>query len=148
MFKKQRIFMVVIMGFILVAGYVLTFPQWLFPGLYPTFVETIESNWGLSLPPPEKEVDIYNDRGGFHGDGDAITELYYNNESDVELIKALSKEWVSGEKFETESLPERVLSLIKETDKDASYFFLQESGFDYIILELKGNKVTIFESYI
>lgn len=145
--KKQSIFLIVIMGFILVVGYLITFPQWLFPSLYPTFVETIESNWDLSLPIPEREIDIYNSRDGSHGDGDAITELHYNSDSDIEQIKTLSNEWISGEEFETGSFPEWVRSLIKEIDNDANYFFLQKSDFDYIILELKDKKVTIFESY-
>ena len=145
--KKRTIFSTVILSFVLFLGYLLTFPQWIFPSLYPTYVETIESNWGLSLPIPDSEIDIFNSRGGFHGDGDAITELHYSNRSDLEKIKALSNEWRIGEKFERESFPASVRSLIKEIDNDASYFFLQKSDFDYVILKLKDNTLTIFESY-
>ncbi len=134
------------MSFILVIGYILTFPQWLFPSLYPTYVETIKSIWNLSLPIPESEIKIYNTRDGSHGDGDAITELHYNSETDIEHIKTLSNDWISGEKFKIGSLPDWVQKLIK-IDIDARYFFLQKNDFDYIILERKGNKLIIYESY-
>ena len=144
--KKRPFFLIVIVSSILVMGYLITVPKWLFPSLYPTYIETIESNWNLTLPIPENEVDIHNSRGS-RGDGDAITELHYD-ESDIEKIKALSNEWISGEVFETGSFSEEVRSLINEIDNDARYFSLQKSVSDYIIVKLKGNKVTIYESYI
>lgn len=146
--KKKQITFFTIVVFIVVIGYIMAFPERLFPNLYPTYIETIESNWNLSLPIPDSENTIYNARDGSHGDGDAITELQYNDGTDIERIKGLSNDWVSGEEFKISEFPTWVQDLIKNIDNDASYFFLQDDGFDYIIFELKGNKLTIYESYI
>src|SRR5690606_35014638 len=75
--KKWKIIFPIIVVIILI-GYIMTFPKWLFPNLYPTYIETIERNWGISLPVPDNKETIYNTRGGFHGDGEAITVLVYN----------------------------------------------------------------------
>ena len=145
MLKKRPIFLIIIMCFILMIGYVFIFPEKFFES--PTFLETIEANWGLSLPNPDKELYLMSSRDGSHGDGDAIHELYYNNSADIEQIKALSNEWISDEEFDKGIFPEWVRSLIK-IDKDASYFYLQKYESDYIIFELKGNKLKIYESYM
>ena len=143
--KKWKIIIsLVIIAVLLIIGYVMTFPKWLFP----TYIETIESNWDISLPNPDSKKYILDSRGGFHGDGDAITELQYNHATDIQHIKGLTDKWVSGEKFEIKKFPTWVQDLIKNIDKDAWYFYLQESKSDYIIFELKGNKLIIYESYL
>ena len=147
MLKKRPIFFIIIMSFILMIGYVFLFPEKVFKFEFPTYLESVEGNWGLSLPVPDKEVSLFSSRSGPHGEGDAIHELYYNNSADIEKIKALSNEWIIGEEFDKEIFPEWVRILIK-IDKDASYFYLQEYESDYIIFELKGNKLKIYESYM
>ena len=147
MLKKRSIFIVIIMCIMLGIGYVFIFPEKVFKFEYPTFLETLEANWGLSLPNPDKEVYLLSSRDGSHGDGDAIHELHFNNSADIEQIKALSNEWITGEAFDKGLFPEWVRSLIK-IDTDASYFYLQKSELDYIIFELKDNKLKIYESYI
>ena len=120
------------------------FPERWTPSLNPTYIETI---WNLSLPIPDSEKDIYSSRVDFHGDGDAITELQYDNPMDIQKIKDLSNDWVSGEEFNIAELPNGVRELIIDIDKSSSYFYLQDS-YDYIFLKLNGNKLTIYESYI
>lgn len=39
------------------------------PSLYPTYIETIDSNWNVSLPIPDSKKGIYSSRFDFHGDG-------------------------------------------------------------------------------
>ncbi|WP_017187293.1 hypothetical protein [Alkalibacillus haloalkaliphilus] len=146
--KRKVIFITIIVGFVLIVGYIMAFPKWLFPSLYPTYIETIESNWNLVLPIPDSEETLYDTRGGFHGDGDAITELHYYEATDIKQIKALSNDWNSGEDLEIRYFPNRVQDLLKKIDDDASYLFLQGDRFDYIILKLKDEKLTIYESYI
>ena len=146
MLKKRPIFLIIIMCFFLGIGYVFLFPEKVFKFESPTFLETVEGNWGLSLPVPDKEVYLFSSRDGSHGDGDAIHELHYNNSADIEQIKALSNEWIIGEEFDKEIFPEWVRTLIK-IDKDASYFYLHKRD-DYIIFELKDNKLKIYESYM
>ena len=138
---------------ILIVGYLFLYPEkWiplLVPSLYPTFIETIDSNWNVILPIPNSEKKIMSDRGS-HGDGDAITELYYETSMDIQQIKALSNSWVSGEKFNINEFPSWVQDLIRSEslDKGADYFFLEKNGQDFIIFTLNGNKLTIYESYI
>lgn len=117
------------------------------PSLYPTYIETIDSNWNLSLPIPDSEKDIYSSRVDFHGDGEAITELLYDNPMDIQKIKDLSNNWVSGEELNITELPSGVQELIRDIDKSSNYFYLQNS-YDYIFFKLNGNKLTIYESYI
>ena len=146
MLKKRSIFIVIIMCIIIGIGYIFIFPEKVFKFEFPTFLETLEANWGISLPNPDKEVYLLSSRDGSHGDGDAIHELHFNNSADIEQIKALSNEWIIGEEFNKEIFPEWVRTLIK-IDKDAGYFYLQKHD-DYIIFELKDNTLKIYESYI
>ena len=126
MLKKRSIFIVIIMCIILGIGYVFIFPEKVFKFEFPTFLETLEANWGLSLPNPDKELYLFSSRDGSHGDGDAIHELYFYNSTDIEQIKGLSNEWIIGEEFDKEIFPEWVRALIK-IDKDASdFYFLDE----------------------
>ncbi|MDV2582931.1 hypothetical protein [Alkalibacillus haloalkaliphilus] len=146
--KRKVILITIIVVFILIVGYIMTFPKWLFPSLYPTYIETIESNWNIVLPIPDSEDTLYDTRGGFQGDGDAITELQYYDATNIEHIRALSNNWISGEDFKNKNFPIRVQDLLKNIDHDASYFFVEDDRFNYIILKLKGEKLTIYESYI
>lgn len=141
------IFTTIIVGVLLIIGSIIMFPERWTPSLNPTYIETIEANWNLSLPIPDSEKDIYSSRVDFHGDGDAITELQYDNPMDIQKIKDLSNDWVSGEEFNIAELPNGVRELIIDIDKSSSYFYLQDS-YDYIFLKLNGNKLTIYESYI
>lgn len=152
--KKWRlIFSSLILGLIIIVGYLFLNPEkWiplLVPSLYPTFIETVESKWNVTLPIPNREKDIFFDRG-FHGDGNSITELHYESATDLQQIKAQSNNWVSGEKFNINEFPSWVQDLIRSEslDKGADYFFLEKNGQDFIIFKLNGNKLTIYESYI
>ncbi|MEK4029453.1 hypothetical protein MKZ02_13075 [Pseudobacillus sp. FSL P4-0506] len=147
--KWRAVFFTFTGGFLLIIGAILVFPEWVFPELSPTYVQTLETNWGLLLPPPNKERVIKNTRE-FHGDGDAITELQYQQASDIQSIKHLSASWISGKKFKElkNQFPVWVSDLLTEVDNEAIYFYLRKAGSDYIVFELKGNKVTIYESYI
>lgn len=115
----------------------------------PTYAEVIEKNWGLVIPDPDEETLIKNERE-FHGDGETITELHYEKSNDIQSVKNLSDSWMSGEKFEATKkvLPNWINDLIKKVDKEANYFYLKKDRSDYIIFEMKGHQVTIYESYI
>ncbi|MGE7604674.1 hypothetical protein ACQKL5_19725 [Peribacillus sp. NPDC097675] len=141
------IFTTIIVGVLLILGSIIMLPERWAPSLYPTYIETIEANWNLSLPIPDSEKDIYSSRVDFHGDGEAITELLYDKPMDIQKIKDLSNNWVSGEEFNITELPTGVQELIREIDKSSSYFYLQDS-YNFIFFELNGNKLTIYESYI
>ena len=146
--KRRMIFTTIIVGVLLTIGYIIMLPERWAPSLYPTYIETIEANWNLSLPIPDGEKDIYSSRDGSHGDGDAITELHYDNPMDIQKIKDLSNSWVSGEKLNINELPNWVRELIRDIDKSSSYFYLHKDSYDYIFFKLNGNKLTIYESYI
>ena len=141
------IFTTIIVGVLLIIGSIIMFPERWAPSLYPTYIETIEANWNLSLPIPDSEKDIYSSRGS-HGDGDAITELHYNNPMDIQKIKELSNYWVSGEELNITEIPSGVQELIRDIDKSSSYFYLHKNSYDYIFFKLNGNMLTIYESYI
>ena len=51
------------MCFILMIGYVFLFPEKFIES--PTFLETIEADWGLSLPNSDKELYLMSSRDGF-----------------------------------------------------------------------------------
>lgn len=146
--KKWKIIFPIVV--IMLIAYIMTFPKWLFPHLYPTYIETIERNWGISLPEPDNKETFYNTRGGLFGDGEAITVLVYKQSSDIQYIKDISDSWVSGEEF-IEEIPSwmrnSVQDIMKEIDNDAKYFYLRKDLTDYVIFKLKGNELTIYESY-
>ena len=98
----------------------MTLPKWLFPSLYPTYIETLETNWDLALPNPVSKETKFNSRSGFHGDGDAITELHYENDEDIKYIKSLLNDWISSDELDINQYPDRVQALIKLFDEDAS----------------------------
>lgn len=56
----------------------------------PSFLGTIEFNWDIKLPKPVKIEEIYNSRGGFHGDGDSYYLLHYSQKKSNELISSLN----------------------------------------------------------
>jgi len=153
--KKWRLILSsLIVGVILIVGYLIMNPEkWLpslFPSLHPTYIETIQLYWDVALPIPDSEKDIYSSRNGSHGDGDAITELHYEQPKDIRKIWDLSNRWVSGEEFSINEFPSWVQDLMRmeSIDKGADYFFLQKDSHDFIIFKLNGNKLTIYESYI
>lgn len=155
--KVITIFPIIIVGVILIIGYlIMNQERWLpilspslYSILYPTYIKTIETNWDITLPIPESEKNIYSNRG-FHGDGDAITELLYENAADIQKIKDLSNSWVSGEEFNINEFPSWVQDLMKmeSIDMGAHYLFLQKNSSDFIIFKFNGTKLTIYESYI
>ena len=147
MFKKHPIFSIVSLILILGIGSVVLFPEKFFPSLFPTYLETVQTNWNLTLPTPDKTVYVLDTRGGPHGDGEAITELYYTNPNDLETIKALSPNWVDGEHFDTSKLPEDVRDLLGEVDDEAQYILFHED-LDHLILKLEEGKLTLIESFI
>ena len=149
--KKWRLILSsLIVGVILIVGYLIMNPEKWLPSLYRTYIETIELNWDVTLPIPVSEKDIYSSRNGSHGDGDAITELLYDVPMDIQKIKDLSNSWVSGEELRINEFPNWVQDLLRteSIDKDADYFFIQKDSRDFIIFKLNGNKLTIYESYI
>ncbi|MDQ0233275.1 hypothetical protein [Metabacillus malikii] len=147
--KRKMAFASIILVFLFIFGYITTLPEWLFPNVYPTYIETIETNWNVTLPMPDHEKILYNTRvNSFHGDGESITELHYENPTTLQAIEKLAESWHRVDETTLKAFPEGVQELIKKRDKSASYFYLEEDGFDYIIFGIKGNKVTIYESYI
>lgn len=128
-------------------GSVALFPEKFFPSLTPTYVETIQSNWSVTLPNPNKLVYLLDNRTGSHGDGEAITELYYANSTDLDAIKAISSDWVGGEQFDISTLPDSIQNLLAEVDDQALYLLLQED-MNYLIIKLEDDKATLVESYI
>lgn len=147
MFKKHPIFSIVSLILIIGIGSVVLFPEKFFPSLIPTYLETVQTNWKLTLPNPDKTVYLLDNREGPHGDGEAITELYYTNPNDLETIKALSPNWVDGEHFDTSKLPEDVRDLLGEVDDEAQYILLYED-LNHLILKLEEGKLTLIESFI
>ena len=149
----RMIFSTIVLGVILIIGYLIMNPdRWLpsiYPSLFPTYIDTIEANWNVTLPIPNSEKNIYSNRGS-HGDGDAITELLYEIPTDIQKIKDLSNSWVIGEELRINEFPNWVQDLMRteSIDMDADYFFLQRDSRDFIIFKLNGNKLTIYESYI
>lgn len=116
-----------------------------------TYVGTIKSNWAVTLPKPDHETTIMNTRGGIQGDGDAITELQYKSQSDIKQIKSLSKSWMDGKAFaiEEKSFPNQIKNVIKHVDTKAEYFYLTGPfASNYVVFELKGHRLTVYESYL
>ncbi|MCP3764407.1 hypothetical protein NLX67_18865 [Domibacillus sp. A3M-37] len=148
--KKWKIILsAFVVAILFLIGTFIFYPEWFFPGTSSTYAETIETNWGLVIPDPAEETLIKNERE-FHGDGETITELHYEKSNDIQSIRNLSNSWISGGKFEVtkKELPNWINDLIKKVEKEANYFYLKKDRNDYIIFELKGNKVTVYESYI
>lgn len=138
---------IVVVCLFMLGGFIV-FSNWFFSNLFPAYIETIELNWDVSLPPPNHKKTIESPRGGFHGDGDAITELQYDQAKDIENIKELSDSWINGKMLEAALFPDRIGELLSDVDHEAEYFYLKKNGTDYIIFELKGKKLTIYESYL
>lgn len=107
-------------------------------------------NWGVSLPKPNRETTMMSTRGGIQGDGNAITELQYNSESDIKQIESLSSAWIDGKTFATEekSFGGQIQHVIKHINTQAEYFYLTKYGSDFVVFELKGHTLTVYESYI
>ena len=147
MLKKHPILSMLSLLFIFVVSSVVLFPEKFFPSLTPTYVETIQSNWNVTLPTANKLVYLLDNRTGSHGDGEAITELYYANSSDLNTIKAISNDWVYGEQFDINVLPDSVQNLLGDVDDQALYLVLKED-MDYLIIKLEDDKATLVESYI
>jgi len=115
-----------------------------------TYAYSVQVNWGVSLPKPDHETTIMSSRGGMQGDGDAITQLQYNSQADIRRVEVLSIDWVDGKTFakEEQSFTGPIQNLIKDVDPQARYFYLEKNGSDYIVFELKGHAVTVYESYL
>jgi len=54
--------------------------------LFPTHIETIEYNWKVKLPRPDKNTLIGSTRGRFHKNGEEVNELIYNDKEDLEFL--------------------------------------------------------------
>ncbi|CAM5221268.1 hypothetical protein UACE39S_05250 [Ureibacillus acetophenoni] len=132
--KKWRLIRsTLILGLIIIVGYLFINPdKWiplLNPSLSPTFLETIESNWNVTLPNPDREEKIFSNRGS-HGDGNAITELHYETSTDIQEIKALSNSWISGEDFNINEFPNWVQDLMRteSIEKECSLFLFRKGS--------------------
>lgn len=115
-----------------------------------TYIGTVKTNWGVSLPKPDHQTTIMSNRGGIQGDGDAVTELQYNSQSDITKIKSLSKNWTDGTTFEKEekTISENIGDVIKHVDPKAKYFYLRKNNsLDFVVFELNGYTLTVYESY-
>lgn len=148
--KWKIIWSAFIAAILFMMGMVIVFPEKFFPDISSTYAEVIKTNWGIVIPDPDQETTVKNERE-FHGDGETITELKYEKPGDIQSIKNLSPSWMNGEEFEKakKEFPPWISDLIKDADKDAEYFCLQKNeDDDYIIFELKGSNVTIYESYM
>lgn len=134
---------------LLIIGTFIFYPERFFPDASLTYAESIKTNWGLTIPDPDQETTIKNERFA-HGDGETITELYYEKSTDLQSIKNLSNSWMTGKEFEEKKkdLPPWIDDLIKEVNSETSYFYFKKDHNDYLILELRGNNVTVYESYI
>jgi len=66
--------------------------------LFPTHIETIEYNWKVKLPRPDKNTLIGSTRGRFHKNGEEVNELIYNNKEDLEYLNN-SFQWFGYEEI-------------------------------------------------
>jgi len=138
--------------------------------LFPTHIEKIESNWKVKLPRPDKNTLIGNTRGRFHGDGEEVNELIYNDMEDLEYLNN-SFQWFGYEEIPVKMTYDAVTLLCRTDEKNqkkfnetmgdtksrigglnknAKYFYLKKANKnkDLIIFVLKDNKLTIYESYM
>lgn len=138
----------VIIGLI-IASVIIVFPNKFFPNLFPTYIQTIKANWGISLPKPTHITTIKNSRGGMQGDGTAITELQYKNQNDIQSIKNSSNSWVNFDTFikEKNKFNPPMQKLLNNIDKNARYFYLKKNGTDYVVFQLQGHTLIVYESY-
>ncbi|MEG1254797.1 hypothetical protein [Clostridium sp.] len=138
--------------------------------LFPTHIEKIECNWKVKLPRPDKNTLIGSTRGRFHGDGEEVNELIYNDKEDLEYLNN-SFQWFGYEEIpfkmtydvvtllspidekNKKKFNEKVENprpMINGLNKSAKYFYLKKANEnkDIIIFVLKDNKLTIYESYM
>ncbi|QQE78580.1 hypothetical protein [Alicyclobacillus sp. SO9] len=116
-----------------------------------TYVYSVKANWGVSLPKPDSETTIMSTRGGIQGDGNAITKLKYRSQSDINQIKSLSPSWMNAKTFaiEEKSYPNQIQNVITHVYTTAKYFYLSKPSLsNYIVFELKGHTLTVYESYL
>lgn len=143
----------------IVSLFILMMAVYILAGLFPflkdvffqepvTYAESIDMKWQLTIPDPDKEKIILNNRT-FHGDGETVTELHYANMQDIQLIKSLSSSWVNGEEFAAikKEFPHLAADLI-DVDKEADYFYVVKNGHDYLVFEVQDHDVTVYESYV
>ena len=165
--KRKKL--VIILGIIVIIliSSIVTYIK-LKPIIFPSYIECVEINWKIKLPKPHEVILVGSTRGGFHGDGDEINELIYNNEEDLDTLNNSFK-WFNYEEIpfnisyngimllggigtrnvKGTNIPDgNPQSIIGQLSKEAKYFYVDKNDkSDFIIFILEGNKLTIYESY-
>ncbi|KAA0548394.1 hypothetical protein FZW96_07405 [Bacillus sp. BGMRC 2118] len=117
------------------------------PQLFPSYERSIHDHWEITIPETNEE-EILQSIQGNRKEGEAMHTLEYGNEGEIEKLKELPVNWVSADVIGKETFPPRIQKMIPTFNPNSTYAYVMKDGHDYLILELTGKRVTVYESYV
>ena len=153
--KKKKSFKFVSFVIILVCFFEVV----MFKNLFmKTYVETLNLNWNISLPKPDKQINILDSGGSFKGNKESIKKLEYSQD-DIKRIKEeanwnKSNEYIvyDMKKFYNESnnkLKKKDLDIGNSNDFLCLHRFKnKENDWITMLLDEKNREVYVFESKV